>query len=178
MTVSRIETARAYLTKRYPDTAPTVDLVDGTSEWVLRYTGADGRRWSESLPARQYRGVPMAEMLRELDRLVDSRTRQAITDATADPPAPSGQAVDVASTGEVNPRLSNDYEFRASSYGRRYGVPSDFSAIRAMDYGVGTFTPRPRTLPTPDPTARIAAMSFAEYVAELHAALDPAGRGL
>jgi hypothetical protein len=30
----------------------------------------------------------------------------------------------------------------------------------------------------PDDTARIAAMSFADYVAELHAALDPRGAGL
>jgi hypothetical protein len=178
MTTFRIEAARKFLTKRYPDAATSVDLVDGTTEWVIQYRAPGGGVWKETIDTRQLRGLSPSEMLRAIDQRMESRIRADITrmDDTADAAA--------YTVGTLLKR-NNDYEFRAASYMNPF-------RIDAADYGVGTFgyvskvdpvagtltvSAQPRES-TAQAMARIAAMSFAEYVAELHTALDPRGAGL
>ena len=177
MTMSRIEAARKFLASRYPAIDPTVDRVDGTTEWVLRYTGPDGRRWNESINTRQLLGLPTSKMLQKLNQLIKSRTRLDITRA-AGPDDTAGAMTYAVSGPDFRREYISNWVIPNEPSDTFRGVDRamDPYMVSAMDYGVGMFSARPRS--TPDPTARIADMSLEEYVAELHSALDPRGAGL
>lgn len=189
-------TARAFLERRNPDAQVTVEPFEAGG-WVVGFTLPNGERWNEAINPGDIAMASTEDMLRVLDNRVSARLRGYTREYMNPWVSPTDDTADAVAYGTFR-GVDRTPEDRLS--GVRFGMDEMERAMRrmdsyrvsAMDYGVGSFTRNDpisyQPLQTPGErlglaearatTARIAAMSFEEYVAELHAALDPRGAGL